>query len=278
MDSRPIVVGGCFRSGTSLVRRLLDSHPRIHCGPEVKFFRDFRGDWIEDPIRHVRFMATARSLLSEEAAFEVLGAAFVELHERAARAAGKPRWADKAPENVVFLDDWQRLLGNDWVFVHVVRNPLDTLASIKEAEFPVSIPRDLDGRIELYLRYLQAGLDFAAGHPDRYLRIVYEQLVADPEVTALGLMLTLDEVFDSAQLDLAAHVHQRGLEDPKIARSPAIHRDSVGRWRDLLTAAEVQTIAARTAAAWAAVDPSARWMPRIDAETAHRAPSDRGNT
>ncbi len=30
----PIVVGGCLRSGTSLVRRLLDSHTRIHCGPE----------------------------------------------------------------------------------------------------------------------------------------------------------------------------------------------------------------------------------------------------
>lgn len=66
-DNRPIVVGGCYRSGTSLVRRLLDSHPCIHCGPEVKFFRDFYADYIdvEDPISHLRFMVTARTLLEE---------------------------------------------------------------------------------------------------------------------------------------------------------------------------------------------------------------------
>ena len=30
----PIIVGGCFRSGTSLVRRLLNAHSRIFCGPD----------------------------------------------------------------------------------------------------------------------------------------------------------------------------------------------------------------------------------------------------
>jgi Sulfotransferase family len=59
-DSRPIVVGGCYRSGTSLVRRLLDSHPRIHCGPEVKLFRDYAEAGLrfasENPTRYVRLL------------------------------------------------------------------------------------------------------------------------------------------------------------------------------------------------------------------------------
>ena len=33
----PIFVIGCFRSGTSLLRRILDSHSRIACPPESKF-------------------------------------------------------------------------------------------------------------------------------------------------------------------------------------------------------------------------------------------------
>jgi len=61
----PVVIEGCHRSGTSLVRRIRDSHSRIHCGPEVPFFRDFYGDYSDDSYAHLRF-STARSLLSED--------------------------------------------------------------------------------------------------------------------------------------------------------------------------------------------------------------------
>ena len=97
----PVVVGGCHRSGKSLVRCLPDAHPRIHYGPEVPFFRDFYGDYLEDALHHLRFTQAARSLLSEDELLDVLGRGFVAVHERAANRAGKPRWADKAPENVL---------------------------------------------------------------------------------------------------------------------------------------------------------------------------------
>ena len=35
----PIFVGGLYRSGTTLMRDLLNSHPRIACGPESHLFR-----------------------------------------------------------------------------------------------------------------------------------------------------------------------------------------------------------------------------------------------
>jgi hypothetical protein len=50
MRPHPITIGGFYRSGTSLLRRILDSHSRIHCGPEVKFTRDFFGDYPHDPL------------------------------------------------------------------------------------------------------------------------------------------------------------------------------------------------------------------------------------
>lgn len=259
-DARPIIVGGCYRSGTSLVRRLLDSHPRIHCGPEVKLFRDFYGDYLdaEDPVAHLRFIATARSLAPEEDLLAVLGAALVELHERAARAAGKPRWADKAPENVVFLPQWERLLGDEWVFLHVVRNPLDTLASIEEVGFPKSIPATLAERIDFYLGYAQAGLAFAEANPDRYVRVLYEDLVADPEPAVQGLMAGLGEPFDPAQLAINDPPHQPGLEDPKAADASGVHRESVGRWPELLGAEEAGAVVGRTAAIWSRLDPEGR--------------------
>src|SRR5437762_3114343 len=120
LETWPIIVGGCYRSGTSVIRRILDAHSRIHCGPEVKFFRDFYGDYLDDRLQHLRFMTTARAILPETDLLDVLGRAFVAVHERAAACAGKPRWADKNPENVLYLSEWQRLLRDHWLFVHVV--------------------------------------------------------------------------------------------------------------------------------------------------------------
>jgi Sulfotransferase family len=259
-DERPIVVGGCYRSGTSLVRRLLDSHPNIHCGPEVKFFRDFYSDYlgVKDPIAHLRFMGTAKSMLPESELLEIFGNALVEIHERAARKAGKLRWADKVPENVAFLDQWQRLLGDEWLFVHVVRNPLDTLASIEEVGFPRSVPAGLDARIDLYLEYAAAGLRFAEAHSDRYVRLVYEDLVESPEVTARKLMASLGESFHAAQLAINASPHEPGLEDPKAAMPRQVHRDGIDRWREVLSEEAAEEIARRTNATWDRLNPSRR--------------------
>ena len=152
----PIIIGGCHRSGTTLVRRILNSHSAIHCGPEVKFFLDFYG-----PPRGVKDdMNTARALASEDELLEFFGRGFVELHRRTAQRAGKPRWADKAPENVLYWSHWQRLLGDQWLFIHVVRNPLDTIASLREAGFGDDIPAHILGQAIHYLNHTRAGMRF----------------------------------------------------------------------------------------------------------------------
>jgi Sulfotransferase family len=253
----PIVVGGCLRSGTSLVRRILDSHPRVHCGPEIKFFRDFYGDYRDDPLEHLRFATTVRDLVSEEEALDVLGRAFVELHERAARRARKPRWADKAPENVLYTRQWDRLLDERWLFVHVVRNPLDTVASM-HGRFPLTLPEDVPARTHLYRTYTQAGLVFEEAHPERSLRIVYEELCAAPEEGVKRLMVWLGETFDPAQLAFNELPHETGLEDPEIASTNGVHGGSVGRWRSVLSDDEAALVWARTRDLWDVIDPAGR--------------------
>src|SRR5262245_2438625 len=262
----PIVIGGCLRSGTTLLHRVLNAHSRIFCAPEVKFFRDFHSNYVKDPLRHVRFMNSARALAPEAELLELAGKAFITLQERAATRAGKPRWADKNPENVIYLDDWARLLGEAWVFVHVVRHPLDTLASMKEANFPFTIPPSLGQRIGMYKRYLLAGLDFARAHPERYYRVHYEKFVRAPETVIGDLMTWLGETFEPRQLDLknsarelgyGTTIYQRGLEDPKLAAESAIHSRSVGRWPTLLTNDEAQQVWQATRELWRVIEPDA---------------------
>jgi Sulfotransferase family len=254
----PIVVGGCHRSGTSVVRRVLDAHSRIHCGPEIKFFRDFYGDYPDDPLRGFRFVQTARAVLPDQNLLEIVGKAFVEVHEQAAHHAGKKRWADKAPENVLHTRDWESLLGDRWFLVHVVRNPLDTLASISEAGFPRTFPSALEDRIAFFRRYTEAGLEFASRRPHQYCRVVYEELVSSPQAVVADLMGRIGETFESRQLAWEEIVYQPGLEDPKIEQTDGVHGASVGRWPNLLSPEEAQLVRAQTADLWAEIDPSGR--------------------
>jgi hypothetical protein len=250
VSERPIIIGGCHRSGTSLMRRILDSHSRVQCGPEVKFFAD-----LYVPTWALSFLYTVRSLVDTDEALEVLGAAFVELHERAARAAGKPRWADKAPENAIYWPQWERLLGSEWAFVHVVRNPLDTIASLVEAAF-VNVPNDPVGRIQHYRAYVESGLRFEEEHPDRAHRIVYEQLVAEPEVTLEALMRFLAERLEPAQLSFNEQAHRGGVEDRKVLGTTAVHRESVHRWRSVVAIDEAEMIWELTGDLWGRIDPA----------------------
>ena len=249
------------------MRRILNAHSGIHCAPEVKFFRDFYGDFPNDPLAHTRFTTSARVLLPDTELLTVLGRAFVELHIRAAARAGKARWADKAPENVVYLGAWNQLLGDRWFFVHVVRNPLDTLASLQETPFPLALPQDLHGRVEHYVRYTEAGLAFARAHPGRCLLVVYEQLVAAPEATIDTVMRGLDARLEPRQLAFNSVPQGTGLEDPEIARTTRVHSDSMGRWAHILSQEDARFIWERTRPVWAKIDPGCRWLPGVEPVT-----------
>ncbi len=256
----PVVLGGCHRSGTTVVRCLLDNHTAFSCGPEIKFFRDYYDDYSDDPLRHLRFFQTARSALSDEDLFAIMGQAFIAIHARAMQRAGKRRWADKNPENALYLEAWQRLLGNEWMYVHIVRNPLDTLASIKEHVFPLTIPRDWPGRIAHYRRHVEAGLDWVAAHPERSFLMVYEELVAEPVRAMTRLMAFLGEEMEPAQLVLRPGSGMNGLGDPKARRTTSVHADSVGRWRQVLEPDEARSAWAALQDAWKRVDPDGRIM------------------
>lgn len=247
----PIIVGGFFRSGTSLVRRLLDAHSRIHCGPEIKFFRDFYGQYPKDDLAHARFFSTVRSLgIAEEELLRLFGSAFVQAHERAAVIAGKARWADKNPENVMFLRQWEFLLPEGFLFIHVVRNPLDVLASLKETGFPKMLPAEIADRVALYAQYRRAGEEYAREHPDRSFTVGYESLVADPAGVLSGLFDFLGERFEPEVVTSFSDPRRsQGLEDPKVGRTREIHRLSVDRWRTDLTAEEA-AIARAQLGAW----------------------------
>lgn len=232
-DHLPVIIGGFYRSGTSLLRRLLDSHPSFYCGPELKFFKDFYGDFLSDPLSHARFFSSARTMgLEESELLEIFGRAFIKSHERAAEKYGKKRWADKNPENVLYLEQWNHLLQGQFVFVHMVRNPLDALSSLNEIGFEKAVPKSFEAKIALYENFLTAAADFERGNAEKSLQVRYEDLVEQPDAVMRNLLTSLGEPFDAEIFDLFYRPERlAGIEDPKVHRTRQVHSDGVGRWK-----------------------------------------------
>ena len=181
--------------------------------------------------------------LEEDQLFDIFGRSFVECHELAAQKYGKKRWADKNPENVLYLEQWRRLLDDNFVFVHVVRNPLDALASLNEIGFRKAVPESLDAKIELYDQFLKAAHEFQQNSPVKTILLHYEDLVTEPRNTLNELFQQLDEPFDKRIFKLF-YLPERntGLEDPKVSKTHNIHADSIDRWKRDLTEQQQQKV------------------------------------
>ncbi len=244
----PVIIGGFYRSGTSLLRRLIDAHPEIHCPPEVKFFKDMDNDYIEDPLRHVRFFTTVRKMgLSRDELISIFGPSFIRAHEVAARKLGKKRWADKNPENLLYLNEWHSLLRGKMQFVFVIRNPLDTIASLLETPFPKTVPKPFEDKVALLVKFIKAGMDFLDNHPSDSFVIKYEDMVCHAEGILIRMFTFLGEEFHKDVLtEFASNKRQRGVEDPKVKKSRSIYQSSIGRWKNDLTSKQIEYINRQT--------------------------------
>jgi hypothetical protein len=135
-DDVPIVVAGCHRSGTSLVRRILDSHSRIACPPEVQLFERIapvlRGADAEKGLAAV-------GVTIEQAASEI-GALADRWMRAHAERRGKRRWAEKSPGTVFVLPEVDRMFGGRARFVLVVRDGLDVACSLGRGRWDVLAP------------------------------------------------------------------------------------------------------------------------------------------
>lgn len=250
-----IVVGGSPRSGTTLIRRILDRHAGICCGPEMNLFVPARFEL--EPLSALSGIdiTELRSLFRESGSqaemIDAFAARYRALH-------GKPRWSEKTPMNVRHFG-WVLEHFPNARLVHMIRDGRDVVCS--SAEHPdrrwvdgrwvwALHPRPLEDIAKWWVRDTGAGMRFR-GHP-AYHEVRYEDLVADPVSTTRRLCAFLGEPFDPTMLEseeLPPSGEQSG--EPALAtaasRAPErratlvdardrgpVFRSSVGRWqRDL---------------------------------------------
>jgi hypothetical protein len=187
----PVIVGS-ERSGTTLLRLMLDAHPELAIPPETHFVPDVAALGTKGPDLRRAFqqlVTTAPTWHDMQMEADELAASLEEVEPftasgglRAfyglyARGHGKTRWGDKTPKYVRRLADVERVLPEAH-FLHVIRDGRDVALSAREAwagrdsPFPV--------RARRWRKDVTRGRS-SGRRRQHYLEVRYEDLVSEPE-------------------------------------------------------------------------------------------------
>lgn len=253
----PLFIVGSERSGTTLLRLMLTSHPAIAVPPEGDFLTRMRSDAPTSPAQQQAFV---QAFLSIEKCRE-WGLSAVLLTEGIAMmkpqtwselaavpywtwlAVNYPtanRWGDKNPSHIHRLPRLLNLYPGARI-IHIIRDGRDVAASWMNVPFG---PSDASSAAMKWGRAVQAGLTAARQHPGQVLSVHYEALVCEPESTLRDICAFLGENFSHEMMGYADQNQQRALV-PRHRLS--WHRNTlrppdpsrIGRWRSVLTPSQV---------------------------------------
>lgn len=267
----PIVVGSP-RSGTTMLRLMLDSHPQLAIPPETAFLplaRELTGSGSELRERFfaavVGFPASApgwddfqipreqfRAGLQEIRPFSV-AAGFRLFYRLYASRSGKTRWGDKTPlycRQLLLIDE----LLPEAHFIHLVRDGRDAAVSLRERWFSPG------AEIEIQAAHWRDNVAAARRDGPRcrhFLEVRFEDLVREPEAILRRIcrFIALDyhpemlRFAERAPQRLAEHrtryradgsvlvSHEERLrQQAQVRNPPDVAR--IGIWRQLLPAEE----------------------------------------
>lgn len=247
----PFFVLGVDRSGTTLLRLILNAHSQLAIPTESHFLATLMDELpLREPLTPEQSGAACR-IVCEEPRFRMnwhveeaeLRAAVSRLetprladvadavYTLEIAASGKPRWGDKTPLYLRRIPDLAAAFP-DARFVHLVRDGRDVSMSLRKTGWR--------GRtVNAVARYWGEGVreaDEAGGAlgSGRYLRVAYEDLVldAEPSVTRICEFLGVD--FEAAMLsfheDASSHIPESERDiHAKLVRAP--RREDVQRWK-----------------------------------------------
>ncbi|HEX2494082.1 MAG TPA: sulfotransferase [Steroidobacter sp.] len=244
-QGNPIFVGGVPRSGTTLLRVILDTHPRIFCGTELRVVQALANLWASAEQHSGELLQLAYGTTRETVrqAFAELVTSFLA---PAWRASGKPRVAEKTPSNVLVFPAL-RILFPQSPLIHVIRDARDVVASRLErdkatASFPIDAAALARERAREWTSTMRLRRRFLADASARegYFEIRYEDLVRAPEAALKPLFEFIGEDFDPSVLEF--HRVQRNTAGSEEWSSEAVSRSifasSIGRWKAALSARE----------------------------------------
>lgn len=238
----PIFVGGAGRSGTKLVRAILNAHPNLVASHELKVTPQIAGTWHEVRL-HGQHLQEHFDASPEE--IDSLFADTIEFFlQKVAVRHGAKRVVEKTPNNAYIFGHLSYLFPFS-PLIHIIRDGRDVVQSLLEKTWARSdgtlhpISQDPAAAATYWREIVETGRTAAEADRVRknYLEIRYEDLVNHPIPIMRRIIAHVNEEWD----ERIPHFHT--LDDPLY---PGVQRPisnaSVGKWERALDASTKQTI------------------------------------
>lgn len=251
-DDAPIFVVGTGRSGTTLMRQMLNAHPRIHLTHEGFFYAYSRfaglqrsaNAWLDRYFGTYSFAwmrldpDEVRNEVPDNLPLKRIREAFLAVMRCKARQLGKPRYGEKSPLDVAFLG---RIFSDfpDPRVIYMMRDPRATVASLDR--MPFAAPSTLVNSILCAQQYKMLKI-----HQTRVHEVRLEDLIAAPREVMQQVLEFLGEPWDEAVLDHTAHAPNDDL--PPLPWFDSARKKKVGpdpgspSWKAQLGPAWIRTI------------------------------------
>jgi Tfp pilus assembly protein PilF len=226
-DAGPIFIVGQPRSGSTLLDRMLDAHPAVASGGELRFFgfavRQVAG--IDEPRQFSPELLTAAAT----ADMTNIGEAYVDLASTLRLDAA--HIVDKLPSNYLYLPLILAALPNARV-IHIRRNPMDACLAIYKQLFADAYlySYKLGELARHYARYSALMQTWRERFSDRFIEVDYEALVGDTEETLRGVLQYAGLSWNDACLDYFRHDSATATASAHQVRE-APHQRSVNHWK-----------------------------------------------
>lgn len=244
-----IAILGFPRSGTTLLRRILDAHSRISCPGETYLLSAC-----------AKFLSSHRVVggvnVGVESGLALMGVPPVEiirhLREWAISIRSEPLkttekqiWAEKTATDVFHLEGIERIFGDHLRFVCISRHGLDAAVSVREwCERSEAYPPELHPYVQRHAQPLEAFADawvdvekslesFVQRHPQNAIKLRYEDLVADTSTQVRRILGFLEVDWEDGLIERAFSKDPEGFGDWKTYGASNISADSIGRWKKL---------------------------------------------